>query len=113
MKRGREEGSHLSQHHCADVLLAMRISDLYIAVMRCKRGFKRSAARCFTMKQKGDGVGGGKKQEEEEVVQEGKELRERRREKEGRRKKKRRSGPRESRGHSRLCKPYRRSARTI
>lgn len=44
---------------------------------------QRGAARCFTVKQKGGGVGGG------------------------RARRRRRSGPCEARGHSRLCKPYR------
>lgn len=45
------------------------------------------AARCFTVEQKGGGVGGGERAH--------------------RRKRRRGSGPREARGHSRLCKPYR------
>lgn len=43
------------------------------------------AARCFTVEQKGGGVGGGERAH----------------------RRKRRRGPREARGHSRLCKPYR------
>lgn len=47
-----------------------------------------AAARCFTMKQKGGGVGGRGRER-------------------GRAGERRRSSPCEARGHSRLCKPYR------
>lgn len=65
---------------CCCTLRGYRASSMH----RPRGATRCCAARCFTVKQKGGGVGGGKAR--------------------GRR---RRSGPCEARGHSRLCKPYR------